>query len=162
MTYENLLYEVRERVAHITLNRPEKTNALSLALRHELYAVLKEAERNQDVGSIVIKGAGKSFCAGYDISPETPSPNFPEDGYVAPDVDQLTGQYAQSLVDGYWIMWDLTKPVIAQVHGYCLAGGVSSLPCATLCSLQKTRRSVIRRQEALVIRTPSTFPGRCL
>ena len=132
MKYENLIYEVRDRVAHITLNRPDKTNALSLALRHEIYAVLREAERNPDVGTIVIKGAGKSFCAGYDISPETPSPNFPEDGYVSPDVDQLTGQYAQSLVDGYWIMWDLTKPVIAQVHGYCLAGG-SEL--ASMCDI---------------------------
>ena len=123
MTYENLTIEVRDRVGHITLNRPDKMNALSLALREELCLVLKEAERNPDVGCLIIEGAGRSFSAGYDLSPETPSPNFPVDGYVSPEVDSLTGQYAHSLINYLWTIWDLTKPVIAQVHGFCLAGG---------------------------------------
>ena len=123
MTYENLTFEVRDRVGHVTLNRPDKMNALSLALREEIVAVMQEAERNRDVGCIVLSGAGRCFSAGYDLSPETPSPNFPEDGYVSPEVDNLTGQYAHSLIRYLWTIWDLTKPVIAQVHGFCLAGG---------------------------------------
>lgn len=132
MDYEFLTCEVRERVAHVTLNRPEKMNALSLALRGEIVAVMQQAERDPDVGCVVLSGAGKCFSAGYDLTTETPSPNFPEDGYVSPEVDNLTGQYAHSLIRYLWTIWDLTKPVIAQVHGFCLAGG-SEL--ASMCDI---------------------------
>lgn len=132
MAYENILYNVRERVAHITLNRPEKLNALSWALRQELYAALKQAERDDDVGCVVIKGAGKAFSAGYDLTPVEPSPNRPPDGYVAPHLDKLTGQYARDLLNGWWIIWELCKPVVAQVHGWCLAGA-SEL--ASMCDI---------------------------
>jgi enoyl-CoA hydratase len=131
-TYQNLLYDVRNRVAYITLNRPTKTNAMSWALRQELYAALKFAERDHGVGCIVIGGAGKNFCAGYDLSPDVPSPNNPPDGFVGPDFDELTGQYAHNLVNGWWMIWDLLKPVVAMVHGYCLAGG-SEL--ASMCDI---------------------------
>lgn len=130
--FENLLYDVRDRVAYVTLNRPDKVNAMSWALRQELYAALKFAERDPAVGCIVIRGAGKNFCAGYDLSAEKPSPNNPPDGFVSPLVDELTGQYAHNLVNGWWTIWDLLKPVIAMVHGYCLAGG-SEL--ASMCDI---------------------------
>ena len=95
MTYENLLYSVEERVCVISLNRPEKMNALSWALRNELRDALKAAERDPDVGCIVIKGEGRAFSAGYDLTPANPSPNRPPEGYVSDDVDQLTAQYAR-------------------------------------------------------------------
>jgi len=132
MAYDNLLYEIEDRVATITLNRPEKVNALSYALRLELYDALKTAERDTDVGCIIIKGAGRAFSAGYDLTPADPSPNRPEEGYVSPEVDKLTGQYARDLVKGWWVIWELTKPVIAQVHGWCLAGA-SEL--ASMCDI---------------------------
>ena len=59
MTYENLLYGVEERVCTITLNRPAKMNALSWPLRQEFLDALKKAERDNDVGCIVVKGAGR-------------------------------------------------------------------------------------------------------
>ena len=132
MTYENILYNVDERVCTISLNRPEKMNALSWALRLELRDALKQAERDSDVGCIVIKGEGRAFSAGYDLTPTQPSPNRPEEGYVSEDVDQLTAQYARDLVNGLWLIWELTKPVIAQVHGWCLAGA-SEL--ASMCDI---------------------------
>ncbi len=132
MTYENLLYTVEERVCTISLNRPEKMNALSWALRQELQDALKKAERDIEVGCIVIKGEGRAFSAGYDLTPTHPSPNRPVEGYVSDDVDQLTAQYARDLVNGLWQIWELTKPVIAQVHGWCLAGA-SEL--ASMCDI---------------------------
>ncbi|MDP7225199.1 MAG: enoyl-CoA hydratase-related protein [SAR202 cluster bacterium] len=132
MAYENLKYEIDERVATITLNRPEKINALSWDMRQELYAALKAAERDQDVGCIVIKGNGRAFSAGYDLTPADPSPNQPPGGYVSPDLDKLTGQYARDLVNGWWVIWELAKPVVAQVHGWCLAGA-SEL--ASMCDI---------------------------
>ena len=109
MTYENILYGVDERVCTISLNRPEKMNALSWALRLELRDALKRAERDQDVGCIVIKGEGRAFSAGYDLTPTQPSPNRPVEGYVSEDVDQLTAQYARDLVNGLWLIWELTQ-----------------------------------------------------
>ena len=132
MTYENLLYGIEERVCTITLNRPEKMNALSWPLRQEFMVALKTAERDSEVGCIVIKGAGRAFSAGYDMTPSNPPLNVPVDGYVSDDVDKLTGQYARDLVNTWWLIWELTKPVIAQVHGWCLAGA-SEL--ASMCDL---------------------------
>lgn len=132
MSYQDILYTIDERVCTISLNRPEKMNALSWALRNELRDALKAAERDPDVGCIVIKGEGRAFSAGYDLTPTQPSPNRPVDGYVSEDVDQLTAQYARDLVNGLWLIWELTKPVIAQVHGWCLAGA-SEL--ASMCDI---------------------------
>ena len=132
MAYENILYTVDERVCSISLDRPEKMNALSWALRRELRDALERAERDADVGCIVIKGEGRAFSAGYDLTPTHPSPNRPVDGYVSDDVDQLTAQYARDLVKNLWIIWELTKPVIAQVHGWCLAGATE---LASMCDI---------------------------
>ncbi|MQF82920.1 enoyl-CoA hydratase [SAR202 cluster bacterium AD-802-E10_MRT_200m] len=130
--YQTLLYDVRERVCTITLNRPEKLNALSYGMRQELLNALKLAEMDEDIGCVVIKGAGKAFSAGYDITPIDPSPNRPIEGYHSEVLDSITGAYAHDLIRTWWVIWDLMKPVIAQVHGYCLAGG-SEL--ASMCDL---------------------------
>ena len=64
---QSLLFEVRERVARITLNRPDKRNTLSPQVLEELHAALLEADARQDVNVVVLAGAGKDFCAGYDL-----------------------------------------------------------------------------------------------
>jgi len=69
MTYENILYEADGRVAYITLNRPEKLNALSNELRGELFHALKEAEADRAVGAIIIRGAGRAFLGRRVIIP---------------------------------------------------------------------------------------------
>jgi enoyl-CoA hydratase len=65
---ELILYSVADRVGRITLNRPEKRNALSLALRRQIVDALREAERDDAVTVVLIDGAGPSFCAGYDLA----------------------------------------------------------------------------------------------
>ena len=64
MTYEDILYEVEDRLAFVTLNRPEKLNALSNNLRGEVMHAMKEAEASPDVGVIVLKSSGRAFSAG--------------------------------------------------------------------------------------------------
>ena len=66
-TTESCSFDVKERVARITLNRPEKRNALSHPLLRELHEALLEADDRTDVNVIVLQGAGKDFCAGYDL-----------------------------------------------------------------------------------------------
>jgi enoyl-CoA hydratase len=104
-------------VRRLTLNRPEKRNALSNDLRRELYAALEAADADPDVRVIIIRGAGSCFSAGYDLSAEgarQPLPFATASG---------AGQWARHVVEGCFRIWDLAKPVIAQVHGWCLAGG---------------------------------------
>ena len=116
MTYENITYEKQGRIARLTLNRPEALNALSIALLDEVVAALKEAEQDEGVGVIIIKGAGRAFSAGYDIEPGKPGAYS-----AAPTLDDLA--YLQGSDNKITTIWSLRKPVIAQVHGYCVAGG---------------------------------------
>jgi enoyl-CoA hydratase len=112
-------------VRRLTLNRPEKRNALSNRLRGELFAALEAAEVDPDVRVTVIRGAGSCFSAGYDLKPDRADP-LP--WFTAPG----DGMWPRHVVQGWFNIWDMAKPVIAQVHGYCLAGG-SEL--ATACDL---------------------------
>jgi len=114
-----------EFVQRLTLNRPAKRNALNNALRGELFAALQRGDRDPDVRVSVIRGAGKCFSAGYDLSAN----NAKEQPYFSSGGD---GNWPRHVLEGSFSIWDLSKPVIAQVHGYCLAGG-SEL--ATACDL---------------------------
>ena len=114
-----------EAVLRLTLNRPEKRNALSNSLRHRLFTLLEDADRDSETRVTIIRGAGTCFSAGYDLGGGT-APPFPY--HTAPGA----GHWPRHVVEGAFRIWDLAKPVIAQVHGWCLAGG-SEL--ATACDL---------------------------
>lgn len=124
--YETILVdEPAALVRRITLNRPEKRNALNNVLRTELFSALEEADRDDAVRVTILRGAGKCFSAGYDLGMNL---SLGQPYHTA----QGDGQWARHVVEGWFRIWDLRKPVIAQVHGYCLAGG-SEL--ATACDL---------------------------
>ncbi len=106
----------RAGVRRLTLNRPNKRNALSNSLRRELFDELRRADQDRDVSVIVIRGAGPAFSAGYDLAPE---PNDPLPRPIA----TRDGFWSRHLVEGWFEMMDMSTPIIAQVHGYCLAGG---------------------------------------
>ncbi len=119
--YTSVLYQVENRIARITMNRPDKRNALNTALRAELVAAMKAAERDDEVSIVLIEGAGPSFCSGYDLSvyrADRP------DSYVSKKwFDVMTDQVQRDLLATWMTIWDLLKPVVAKVHGACLAGG---------------------------------------
>jgi enoyl-CoA hydratase len=124
---DNIIFEVRDRTATITLNRPAKRNALSVSLLQELHGALLEADDRTDVSSIVIAGAGQDFCVGYDL----------DGAYARAQSEQQEGfayrKRSASIEDDAWglertqsylsIIFDIHKPVVAKVHGNCLAGG---------------------------------------
>ena len=118
MSYENILYEVSNRIARITLNRPEKLNALSDALLEEYAAALVEAECDPEVGVVVVRAAGRAFCAGYDVGGGSGHARMRSEAPFLADRLRL-----QSFDDKITTAWRLVKPVIAQVHGICVAGG---------------------------------------
>lgn len=116
-----VLYEVKERVGYITLNRPEKRNALSFELVTALKEVFKQAEADDSCKVIVLKGSGEAFCAGADLA------------YL----QQLqTNTFDENLADSrhlmelFQLIYHSTKVVIAQVNGPALAGGCG---LATVC-----------------------------
>jgi len=112
-------------VRRLTLNRPEKRNALSNGLRGQLFEALHAGDADPGVRVMVIRGAGSCFSAGYDLRPD-PADSLP---WFTAGGD---GQWPRHVVAGWFDIWDLATPVIAQVHGWCLAGG-SEL--ATACDL---------------------------
>ncbi len=132
LDYKVVIYETNydTHVAKVTMNRPEKMNSLSHQLRAEIFHALKVAEKDDNINVIILKGAGRCFSAGYDISGTmgTEEPDFGAQ-YVG------DAHWAYYLVQQYWQIWDLSKVVIAQTHKYCLAGGTELL---ALCDLLVT------------------------
>ncbi len=112
-----LVDDPAEGVRRITLNRPEKRNALFHPLRGEILEALRQADQDDDVQVSIIRGAGKCFSAGYDLGGGNEGLDEP---FYTPGGD---GHWPRHVTEGWMSIWDLAKPVIAQVHGYCLAGG---------------------------------------
>lgn len=133
--YDNLLVDVAPSgVATISLNRPEKLNAISPELRDDLEAALKELNPGDDVRVIRLKAEGRGFCAGYDLTPGRRRVAGHGDAAASEEGGTNAWQLGESRiamdreglresVDRWMWMWSYRKPIVAQVHGYCLAGG---------------------------------------
>lgn len=134
METTDIIYEVERGRARIVLNRPEKLNALNARIQQEIHDALWEADNDTSVHCVIIKGAGRSFCSGYDL---TGGGNL--GSHRDPD---RTYRGARSFDDDVWQLermqrllmplFDMHKPSIAQVHGHCLAGGTGIIG---LCDL---------------------------
>lgn len=125
--YQAIRYRVEDRVAWLTLARPEAANALSMAMRAEIVRGLRAAESDSDVGVAVIEGDGTSFCAGYDLKEPYGSASDRESRSAWVQDRNLAGwtdQFARSCLADWLTLWDLLKPVVAIVQGNCLAGGM--------------------------------------
>ncbi|MFN3255157.1 MAG: enoyl-CoA hydratase-related protein [Ilumatobacter sp.] len=120
-----LIDDPAPKVRRLTLNRPTKRNALSHGLRSELFDALRSADRDPNVSVVVIRGNGPCFSAGYDLA-QDPSERPPW------TISPADGGWARHVLQGWFEMMDLSIPLIAQVHGYCLAGGTE---LATACDL---------------------------
>jgi enoyl-CoA hydratase len=126
---QQIQFDVRDRVATITLNRPDKRNAISQTMLREYRQALMEADDLRAVSVILLHGAGKDFCAGFDLAGM----------YAGRAEDALLGDESHyrsmsgNFDDDCWYMerqqdfvlvpWEIHKPIVAKVHGNCLAGG---------------------------------------
>lgn len=128
MAYQNILYELQEPVAIITLNRPETLNAISPALEAELHAALDEADQDDRVRVIILTGAGRAFSSGYDISgqPGASSEADVKGVHEEPLGLALKRWWRSSLANIQKLehLAYLGKPVIAAVNGWCMGGGM--------------------------------------
>jgi len=135
MDYETILYQKEDRIATITLNRPEKLNTIRAPMPEEIEKAVIEANKDREVRVIILKGAGRAFCAGFDFSGNLD--HFSDWGLDLageswdPGKDMLftTSAFAGP-VPKFMSLWRSPKPVIAQVHGWCVGGGSDMVLCA--------------------------------
>ena len=127
-----VLTEDHGRVRLITLNRPEKLNALTPTLLAAMKAALDDASTRDDVSVVVIRSTGRAFCVGYDLNEENwitsqyPA-NFPDGVELSQDKKDI-----MALLD-YWLgMWRFPKPIIVAVQGACLSGAGELLAVSDL------------------------------
>ena len=145
--YENALVEIDGPVATITLNRPEKLNAISAELRDDLEAALRELNPGDAVRVIRLKGAGRAFCVGYDLTGvrgALVSQPYARTGDQAWELGEssmaLDREGLRASVERWLWMWSYRKPIIAQVHGWCLAGGGEMIGACDLVFAAETAR----------------------
>jgi enoyl-CoA hydratase len=134
VSYETLLYSVDAAVATITLNRPQSLNTIVPPMPDEIEAAVHRAVADPEVNLIVLRGAGRSFCAGFDFSGGFHHWDefLTTEGRWDPGKD-FVGATAQSgAVPKFMSLWRSPKPVIAQVHGWCVGGGSDMALCADL------------------------------
>jgi enoyl-CoA hydratase len=135
MTYETLVYDSDGAIATITLNRPEQLNAIVPAMPDELERAVHRAVAETAVKVIVLRGAGRAFCAGFDFSGgfHQWDEHLTTDGAWDPGKDFIaTTAPSLGAVPKFMSLWRSPKPVIAQVHGWCVGGGSDMALCADL------------------------------
>src|SRR5262249_35180403 len=127
MEFESLLYDVADGVATITINRPERRNALSWTVMTELRSAFARAKADPEVRVVVLTGAGdKAFSAGADLSRMAAGAGFL-------DLHDARGELARLFRE----VWELGKPTVARVRGYSLAGGFGvALMCDVLIAAE--------------------------
>jgi enoyl-CoA hydratase len=134
MRYETLLYATEGPVATITLNRPERLNTIVPPMPDEFEDAVCEATLDAAVKVIVLRGAGRAFCAGYDFSDGFHhwDDALTTDGRWDAGKDFAWATSAYSPTQKFMSIWRTPKPVIAQVHGWCVGGGSDTALCADL------------------------------
>ena len=123
MAYEELLFEVESEVATITLNRPEKLNALNGKLRDEILEVCHEVKHNDGIRAVIFTGSGRGFCSGADLTGGMPQADGPRKWQDTADEDGWVGRQAHAV-------YHIDKPSIAAVNGVAAGAGMSlALSC---------------------------------
>lgn len=158
LTTLNYERNINERIARITLNRPERGNGITLEMPREIAACMERANLDPDVHVIALSGNGKGFCGGYDLVASAELRSAPEAGaFAAPSIegspidpkvifqnhdpsstwDPVTDfQMMSRNVRGFMSLFHSDKPVVCKVHGFCVAGGTDMALCSDLLVIE--------------------------
>lgn len=132
MTFATLIYETAGRIARISLNRPERLNAIDEKMPGEIRAAVERANADDGIHVIVLQGAGRGFCSGYDLKA------FAETAGENPGVQSMPWdpmvdyRFMKQCTDDFFSLWRSYKPVICKVHGHAVAGGSDIALCADI------------------------------
>ncbi|HSD44222.1 MAG TPA: crotonase/enoyl-CoA hydratase family protein [Burkholderiales bacterium] len=138
MTYTTLKFDKRDRIARITLNRPERLNAINEAMPGEIRRAVEAANADDGVHVIVLQGAGRAFCAGYDLKifAERDTPLIQD----MPWDPMRDYRIMKGFTDDFFSIWRSYKPVICRVQGYAVAGGSDIALCADVVVMAEDAR----------------------
>ena len=140
MTFETLLYAVDNRTATITLNRPEHFNAIDGVMPREIRAAVEAAEADPDVHVIVLRGAGRGFCGGYDLKHYAERKGEITGSQDMPWDPTLDFSMMWRNTQDFMALWRATKPTIARVHGAAVAGGSDIALCCDFLVMAEDAR----------------------
>jgi 2-(1,2-epoxy-1,2-dihydrophenyl)acetyl-CoA isomerase len=147
MSFETILYETKDRILTITLNRPDVLNAFTVTMGREMLQAFHQAEEDEDVGCVVLTGAGRGFCAGADVREFQANIERGTPGSVQPQSESLCQ-----------LMFNLKKPVIAAVNGPAVGVGFTmTLPCDIRIASERARFGAIFVRVGLVPEFGSSF-----
>jgi enoyl-CoA hydratase len=135
-----VLYEKKDRIAYLTLNRPSRFNAINHELPSAIEAAVQKANDDDEVHVIILQGAGKAFCSGYDLKeyaekprPQVGSQNMPWD----PTIDY---KMMKRNTEQFMSLWRSYKPVICKIHGYAVAGGSDIALCCDIVIMEENAK----------------------
>jgi enoyl-CoA hydratase len=130
MSYETILYETDDRIARITLNRPDLLNAINETMPFELQDSVQQANEDDSVRVIILSGAGASFCAGYDL--QRFAQNTEPESMEQPWDPMADFSVMMTYTRCFMSLWRSYKPVLCKVHGHAVAGGSDIALCCDI------------------------------
>ncbi len=132
---------VHPRIARLLLNRPERLNAISMAMPREIRAAVDWAVANPDIHVIVVEGAGKGFCGGYDLAESAEAMiDHPCQQEKTPWDPMVDYAFMKQNTEDFMSLWRCPKPTIAKVHGHAVAGGSDIALCCDLLVMAEDAR----------------------
>ena len=139
-TFSTITYDVRDAKAYLTLNRPERLNAINDDMPADIRTAVELANADDDVRVIVVQGAGRAFCSGYDLKEyaEGAATDRWRQGPVWDPVKDYREMRRNT--DDFFSLWRSLKPTIAKVHGYAIAGGSDIALCCDLLVMAEDAR----------------------
>ncbi len=138
--FSTLTLEVAGRIATITLNRPERLNAINGAMPGEIRTAVDAANADDRVHVIVLRGAGKAFCAGYDLKEYAEGDRSNTYTQSMPWDPMLDYRLMKKNTEDFMSLWHSPKPTIARVHGYAVAGGSDIATCCDFIVMEDKAR----------------------
>ena len=138
--FSTLTLEVADRIATITLNRPERLNAINGAMPGEIRAAVEAANADERVHVIVLQGAGKAFCAGYDLKEYAEGDKTNVYTQAMPWDPMQDYKFMKKNTEDFMSLWRSYKPTIARVHGYAAAGGSDIATCCDFIVMEDKAR----------------------
>jgi enoyl-CoA hydratase len=138
MTYSTIRYDTDGRIARITLNRPERLNAITPEMPHEIHDAVDRANADDAIHVIVLQGAGRAFCAGYDLKDFAERPGTNICIQDMPWDPMLDYREMKRYTDDMFSLWRSYKPTLCKVHGYAVAGGSDIALCCDIVVMEET------------------------
>ena len=140
MDFGTVLYESKDRVATITLNRPERFNAISETMPEDIATAFGHANNDDSVHVVVLTGAGRGFCGGYDLKAYAEKPGTNPAIQEMPWDPMIDYNFMSRCTQNFMSIWRCHKPVIARVHGDAVAGGSDIALCCDIIIMNEKAR----------------------